>query len=101
MKKRIWVYPYGYEFFIKRTTTKELDKIQKGTKAAYDLETHTLLYDPKHWNEWMCTHECFHIMSDIMTWRGLDWIANTNNEHLAYLLQDIYEQVWKAIKGKK
>ena len=100
IKKRFYIYPYGYEFFVKTSTVAEIEKIYQGGKALYDIDNHTLLFDPAFWNPWMCAHECFHILSDIMTVRGLDWIANMNNEHLAYLLQDIYEQVWKATERK-
>lgn len=100
IKKRFYIYPYGYEFFVKPSTVAEIEKIYQGGKALYDIDNHTLVFDPAFWNPWMCAHECFHILSDIMTVRGLDWIANMNNEHLAYLLQDIYEQVWKATKRK-
>ena len=101
MKKRLWIYPYGYELFVKSSSEQEIQKLYNGGKAVYDLEKHTVFYIPNMWNPWMCAHECFHILSDIMTVRGLEWIADTNNEHLAYLLQDIYEQVWKATQNKK
>lgn len=99
-KKRIYIYPYGYEVFIKKTSASEIDNEKTRALAAYDIDNHILLYNPKVWNEWMCAHECFHILSDIMTVCGLDWIANMNNEHLAYLLQDIYEQIWKITKSE-
>ena len=101
MKKRFWIYPYGYEFFVKSSTEKEIEKLYKGGKAVYDPEKHILFYIPTMWNPWMCAHECFHIMSDIMSVRGLDWIADMNNEHLAYLLQELHERVWKATEPKK
>ena len=101
MKKRFYIYPYGYEFFVKTETAENINKIYGGGKALYDIEHHTLIYNPEIWNEWICAHECFHILSDIMTVRGLDWIADMNNEHLAYLLQDIYEQIYKATKKDK